>query len=241
MNADLLARGLAALDLEPFGALHDSLARYTAELELWNPAYGLVNASGEELVVKHILDSLAPWKTISDLLERSDAANAADGQGDSAVLTDLGTGAGLPGIPLALALPDRSVRLVERMGKRATFLESEKALLGLDNVAIVESEAERAHGLHHVAVCRAFRPFSEVKLFRAIWAHMSPGGFLLAYKGKRSNAIAELETLSSDASLGEAAKNAVVAPLWVPFLDEERCFVILAKSAPRQTGSGEPG
>ncbi len=247
-NADLLARGLAALDLEPHGALYDSLSCYVAELELWNPAYGLVNASGEELIVKHILDSLAPWKIVSDLLDRFDeAAGAAAATGDitagaavtgvatgRACLTDLGTGAGLPGIPLALALPDRHVRLVERMGKRVTFLESQKARIGLRNVEIVESEVERAPGPHQVAVFRAFRPFAEIKLFRALWSRTAPGGAFLAYKGKKANALAELEALGGDPALGEAAKAATVVPLWVPFLDEERCAAILMKPFSRK-------
>lgn len=228
--ATTLERGLAELGLPPSGALRDSLSRYLAEIELWNPTYGLVNASGEELVVKHILDSLAPWKMLEGLLVGFPRIG-------EATLTDLGTGAGLPGIPLALAMPARRVRLVERMGKRVTFLESMKALLRLDNVEIVESEAERAPGPHAVTVFRAFRPFAETKLFRAVWANTAPGGAFAAYKGRRATAAEEILALAGDKALradpafAAALEGAEIIPLSVPFLADERCLVVIRKPA----------
>lgn len=243
-----LERGLAELGLPPSGVPRDPLTRYLAEIELWNPAYGLVNASGEELVVKHILDSLAPWKILEGLLDGfsrggevetragSDLAGSGGAcPGGEAALTDLGTGAGLPGIPLALAMPGRRVRLVERMGKRVTFLESMKALLRLDNVEIVESEAERAPGPHAVTVFRAFRPFAETKLFRAVWANTAPGGAFAAYKGRRATAAEEIRALSADRALradpsfAAALEGAEIIPLSVPFLADERCLVVIRK------------
>lgn len=227
----LLARGLAELGFtEPetggglHAALHEGLSRYVAELELWNPTHGLVNASGDELVVKHILDSLAPWKILRALLGEF---------GEGASLTDLGTGAGLPGIPLALAMPDLRVRLVERMGKRVSFLESMKAVLPLPNAEIVESEVERAPGPHALCTFRAFRPFSEIRLFRAVWARTAPGGAFAAYKGRRENAAEELRALCdqlaapADLSLRRAAERAEIMDLKVPFLDDPRCLVVL--------------
>lgn len=228
---ELLARGLEELGLESGGVLERALARYLAELELWNPTHGLVNASGDELVIKHILDSLAPWKILRGLLDEF----AARPGGAVASITDLGTGAGLPGIPLALAMPEMRVRLVERMGKRVSFLESMKALLPLPNAEIVESEAERAPGPHALSTFRAFRPFSEIKLFRAVWARTAPGGAFAAYKGKPETAAGELRALcdqlgsAADISLRQAAENAEILELKVPFLDDPRCLVILRK------------
>ena len=225
-NVDLLARGLEALEL-PMDPLRERLGKYIAEIELWNPTYGLVNASGDELVVKHILDSLAPLSYLRILLAELDGAGSRTSGGQGAVLADIGTGAGLPGIPLALALPERQVRLVERMGKRVRFLENQKVILGLDNVLILESEAERAGGPFDLIVFRAFRPFSETKLFRSIVERLSPGGIIAAYKGKLATAAEEISIISGDARLGALARTAKIMPVRVPLLDEERCLVVL--------------
>jgi 16S rRNA (guanine527-N7)-methyltransferase len=220
----LLERGLAALNLDPGQAGAGKLERYLAQIEQWNPAYGLVGASGDELVIKHILDSLTPWKLLGKLLDELGPVR------DGWDVSDLGTGAGLPGIPLSIIMPEKNFLLVERMGKRVTFLQSQKALLSLDNVQIAELEAERSPGPHNVAIFRAFRPFSETKLFRAIWRGIRPGGALFAYKGKPFNVKQELAAVATDPVLGPAFANARIETIWVPFLEEERCIVIVRKS-----------
>ena len=231
----LLVRGLAALDIDfsdgrADGTTADRLLRYIDEIETWNPLYGLVNASGDDLVVKHILDSLAPWRIIQDLLEEMDLHNSGSGiQPKKAAISDIGTGAGLPGIPLSIVMPARCFNLIERMGKRITFLENQKATLSLRNVLIMESEAEKADIIHDLVVFRAFRPFSESKLFKSIWKRLAPGGVIVAYKGKQVNARVEIAELYADSVLGEAFSRAEIRAIWVPFLEEERCVVILRK------------
>jgi len=230
----LLARGLAALDVDGMDRATEFLLRYLAQIEAWNPSYGLVNASGDELVIKHVLDSLAPFRILQNLLAERDARIAEKAAGASvppaaSTVSDIGTGAGFPGIPLAIVMPDRKFRLVERMGKRITFLESQKVKLGLDNVEIVESEIERAPGPHDLVVFRAFRPFAELKLFKAVWKNLSPGGAFLAWKGKLMNARMEVADMATDPVLAEPFSKAEIRPVWVPFLDEERCVVIVRK------------
>jgi 16S rRNA (guanine527-N7)-methyltransferase len=254
IDRTLIARGLTALGLPQEGRLLDGLARYGEEIELWNPAYGLVGAEGDELVVKHLLDSLAPLALIRGLLGRVAAARGGAGSagctagavprgatfgaawgaaasagasapagvaGQAALrLADLGTGAGLPGIPLALAMPDIEVTLVERMGRRVRFLENEKAALGLSNVTIQEREVERAEGRFDLLTFRAFRPF-ERKLFKKVFALCEPDGFVVAYKGRREKAEAELPEIAGLYSSAE------IHPVAVPFLTDERCVVIL--------------
>ncbi|TFG79057.1 MAG: 16S rRNA (guanine(527)-N(7))-methyltransferase RsmG, partial [Spirochaetales bacterium] len=185
MNQSLLDRGLDALGLAGSGELARRLERYIAAIETWNPAYGLVGASGEELVIKHILDSLAPLAVLDGLSVRAlaDRPPALSGQTGELSLVDLGTGAGLPGIPLALARPTWGVRLVDRMTRRINFLKEMQTTLPLDNVEIVEEQVERYKGSHDIVTFRAFRPF-ERKLFRKVFAACAPGGFVAAYKGK---------------------------------------------------------
>lgn len=222
----LLARGLSALEIDSRERAADILLRYIAQIETWNPAYGLVSASGDDLVIKHILDSLAPWRLLQDLLEECDAPGAMSGR---AAVSDIGTGAGLPGIPLSVVMPNREFRLIERMGKRISFLESQKAILSLDNVEIVESEIEKAPGPHDVVLFRAFRPFAELKLFKTIWKSLRPGGAFFAYKGRLFNAKLELSALAVDPLLSGPFSRAEIKPVWVPFLEEERCVVIVRK------------
>jgi len=215
VNIDLLTNGLDALGLAYSQGRLERLTRYIDEIELWNPAYGLVKASGDELIIKHILDSLAALPLIRELgLPTS-------------TIADLGTGAGLPGIPLAIFLPDSRITLVERMEKRVRFLENQKALLGLSNAEMAQTEAERALGPFDLVTFRAFRPFSEVKLFRAVRKLVAADGAILAYKGRMDHTQAELADLAADSALGPMAAKALVLPLKVPFLQEERCAVIL--------------
>ena len=101
----LIREGLSSLSLDLDGEQVSQLERYIAEIERFNPVYKLVAATGEELVIRHIFDSLSAKATIEALLKGSGGSRIAD----------LGSGAGLPGIPLAIALPDATVALVERM------------------------------------------------------------------------------------------------------------------------------
>jgi 16S rRNA (guanine527-N7)-methyltransferase len=187
------------------------LKRYIAEIERFNPAYGLVKVkSREELVTRHILDSLAPLGILRGLL----------GTGDPpARVADLGSGAGLPGIPLAIAMPEFHFTLIERMGRRAGFLRNTAAVLGLDNVTVEEVEMERAAPGRFTLLCfRAFRPL-EPALLRSLRRLLAPGGMIAAYKGRLETVRAELEALRPDSW--------EILPCPVPGLDEERHLALL--------------
>jgi 16S rRNA (guanine527-N7)-methyltransferase len=226
VDRDLLARGLDALSLPTAGSLMDGLVHYAEAIELRNPSLSLVGASGDELVVKHLLDSLAPLPLIRAALDRAAAARAGRGEPfRAATLADIGTGAGLPGLPLALALPEVEVDLVDRMTRRTRFLEGLLAELPVPNARVVEAQVERHRGAYDAVVFRAFRPF-ERKLFKRVFALCDADGSLIAYKGKADRARAELAEIEGLYSTVE------VAPLLVPFLEEERCVLVLRPLRP---------
>ena len=210
------------------------LSRYINEIELFNDAYGLVGAANtEELIIKHILDSLAPLGIISRLLAVNCltanclTANcltvnclAENCAADRPQIADAGSGAGLPGIPLAIAMPDFDFTLIERMGRRAGFLWNTKASLGISNITVEESELEKtAPDRFHLVTFRAFKPLDS-KLFKTLFKTCAKGGIIAAYKGRREKIEQEMAPLV-DCSKWEAI------PYTVPFLDEERHLLVI--------------
>jgi len=190
------------------------LTRYIKEIELFNPAYGLVGTNNsEELVVKHILDSLAPVGIISRLLMEVCAK-------DTPRIADAGSGAGLPGIPLAIAMPNCDFTLIERMGRRAGFVCGAKAVLNLSNVTVEEGELEKtAAGSFSLITFRAFKPM-EPKLLKTLLRACAANGVIAAYKGRREKTEAELAAL-------DACGKWEIIPCAVPFLDEERHLLVI--------------
>ena len=203
----LLSDGLAALGLQADGRERELLDAYIAEIELWNNRVDLVGIRRpEDLVVRHILDSLSAVREISEF--------------QTAELADLGSGAGLPGIPLAIVLAGLEFFLVERSGKRAAFLRGAVAMLGIaDRVHVIESDVDRLERAYGGVVFRAFRPFT-AEVVASISRALVPGGVLAAYKGRRQAIDAELSAIES------RFEPPSIVRLQVPFLNEERHLVI---------------
>jgi 16S rRNA (guanine527-N7)-methyltransferase len=202
------------------------LERYIKEIELFNKAYGLVGTDDRDsLIIKHILDSLAPLGIISRLIKES---GAADGR---AQIADAGSGAGLPGIPLATAMPDQDFTLIERMGRRAGFLLNTKAVLGLSNITIEEKELEKtAKGRFALVTFRAFKPL-EPKLLETLSGACLPGGIIAAYKGKREKIGQELLKIGKNSYKWE------IIPYKVPFLNEEERHILVIKTQDKNKDS----
>jgi len=203
------------------------LSRYITEIELFNPAYGLVGAKSEkELVIKHILDSLAPLGIISRLLaEYSANTNTVKPQ-----IADAGSGAGLPGIPLAIAIPNCEFTLIERMGRRAGFLWNTKASLQLSNITVEEKELEKTEpGRFAIITFRAFKPL-EPKLLKTLFNACAQGGIIAAYKGRREKIERETELLFKKGNKG-MPQDWDLLPYTVPFLNEERHLLIIKKTS----------
>ena len=200
--------------------LAQKMEAYIKEIILFNSAYNLTNTSDrDELVVRHIFDSLVAWPKIAELAGKGPV-----------LLADIGSGGGLPGIPLAAAfslLPDFSslrFELVERMEKRCAFLENCAAILGLKNVTVVNSEAERLpEAAYDLITFRAFRPLDK-KMTKTLLRIVKPQGYLCAYKAKETSIKEEMTAITA------VVPDYEVQPLNVPGLEaSERNLVIIRK------------
>ncbi len=204
-----LEAGLGALGLER--ALAGPLLAYLALLLRWNATYNLTAIRDpREMVAKHLLDSLAMHAATAPIA-------AAGGR-----LADLGTGAGLPGIPLAIAQPGLQVALVESSGKKARFLREAVRSLGLGKARAVESriEAFDAPGAFDAITARAL---ATLPLILELGGHLlKPGGVLLAMKG--------VVPADEIAALPAGWEVREVRPLAVPGLVAERHLVVVART-----------
>lgn len=209
--AEELRAGLAALGLD--AALATPLLRYLALLNEWNAIHNLTAIRDpSQQVPKHLLDSLSllPWVP-------------AHGR-----LLDVGSGAGLPGIPLALARPGLEVTLLDSRNKKVRFCQAAIEALGLGaRVRAVHARVEAFHGPRFDAIVS--RAFSSLAEFVALTGHLGDADTRwLAMKGARPEAeLAELE-----GAKGKAARFRVEAvhPVQVPGLDAERCLVVLRRA-----------
>ena len=216
-----LEQGLIQLGLENIEGVLPLLVRYVEEIELFNPAYGLVKVRDRrELEVRHVLDSLAPINIIRRLLNEKQK---------KLHMADVGSGAGLPGIPLAVCMSDVEFTLIERMGRRAGFLRNAAAVLALGNVEVLEAEMEKltANMRFDAIVFRAFKPF-EPLLLKGLFALLAPGGIIAAYKGRRLTIDEEMNRLPEALLAGTKWE---CFPVEVPFLEEERHLVAIITQA----------
>ena len=216
--SDLLQKGLKEFGFldEEISSLCQKMESYIKELILFNSAYNLTNTSDhDELVTRHILDSLSAAQNIKKIAEKI---------GPDVKIADIGSGGGLPGIPLAAAFPQFNFFLVERMAKRCAFLENCAAILGLKNVTVWNKEAEKVPAeSFDISVFRAFRPLDE-KMIKTLLSLTKTGGFLAAYKAKSENIKTEMDAIN------KIVPEYNVEKLFVPGLeDSERNLVIVKK------------
>lgn len=177
--------------LDELGLYSESLSlylqKYLAEIELWNPRLRLVDASDTDLVTRHILDSLT-------LIPHLDRASSAGRQAELR-LADLGSGAGLPGIPVALARPEISVCLVERMERRCGFLRNATAMLGLSQVEVCNAQTVALPPRRFNALtARAYQPVDE-RFIREVLAILDSAGEGLFLRGRMDRTAGEIAGL----------------------------------------------
>ena len=201
MSATRLAAGLTRLGIELTAEQNEKLLAFRDLLLKWNKTYNLTALRDpEQAISHHLLDSLAILPHV--------------GNGP---LLDVGSGGGLPGIPLAIARPELSVSMVDTVQKKATFLQQAAIQLGLKNVTVHHARVEQLAGQYAQISSRAF---AEIGLFTSLTRHLlAPGGRWLAMKGIHPDD--EINTLPADIVVDQ------IIPLHVPGLDAERHLIIL--------------
>ena len=217
-----LTAGIETLGLECSAAQLDLLLRYHELFLKWNSAFNLVSA-GElnQLVSRHFLDSLA----IQPYL---------DGEN----ILDIGTGAGFPGIPLAVLNPDKKFVLLDSNGKKTRFLFQVQLALQLDNITIENCRVEhyQSPGQIDIVTCRAFASLAEV-LIKA-QSFFLDGAQLLAMKGRFPDVeieeLASIVITNNKTDLTATPELIATHQLTIPGNDSER-HLIAVKLMHRQT------
>lgn len=205
LNA-LLDAGLAELDLPLPADVRERLLAYVGLLDKWNHTYNLTAVrEPAAMVTQHLLDSMA-------ILPHLPGGSMAD----------IGSGGGVPGIPIAITQPQRAVTLVESNQKKAAFLRQVAIELALDNAEVVEGRVESLAGrTFDVLISRAL---SELPEFAQMAGHLlAPGGSIVTMKGLYPHE--ELASLKQPWSVRD------VIPLRVPGLDAARHLVLAGAAA----------
>lgn len=199
---ELLSQGLQRLGVSMDRATQQRCLDYLSLMVTWNQHSNLTAITDpEQMVVRHLLDSLAlvPWVKGSYCM-------------------DVGSGAGLPGIPLALALPHTDWVLLDCRGKKTRFLRHVVATLGIKNVQVVHKRIED-YACDEAFDTMASRAVSDVEtLFHWTHAYLEPDGCLLCMTGKE-------QVLADTLGGFEVQQHA----LEVPFLQADRHVVRLRK------------
>ena len=203
----ILSSGLNRLGLNCSLAVQAQLRDYVRLIDKWNRVYNLTSVRDPaEMVTRHLLDSLA----IQPYLQGTR-------------VLDVGTGAGLPGIPLAIVnkevCPEREFVLLDSNSKKTRFIQQVIAELGLTNVQVVHERAENfcPTSLFDVVVSRAFASIAD--MLKNSGQHCAGDGVLLAMKG--TDPVAELQELPA------AFAVEAVHPLTVPGLEGQRHLVCI--------------
>ena len=189
----------------------DALIGYLGLLHKWSKVYNLTAVRDPlEMVTLHLLDSLA---VVPALLRHLDTP--ANKPAQPMRLLDVGSGAGLPGVVIAIACPHIEVTCLDAVAKKAAFVQQVAASLGLANLRGLHQRIEHMDTTHAVVCSRAFASLAD--FVRGSAKALAPGGVWLALKGK-----APTEELSA---LGPEVDVFHVEQLLVPGLDAQRCLV----------------
>jgi 16S rRNA (guanine527-N7)-methyltransferase len=182
-----LALGVAGLGLTLSQQQMADLNTFLQELERWNRVHNLTSVEGEQASIDlHLIDSIAILPIMREFLSSTQVQ-----------IADLGSGGGLPAIPIAIAQPDWSISLIEAVRKKTAFLQNVKGKLGLTNASIysdrVEQVATQEPGEYDAVISRAFTSLD--RFLDLAEPFLKPGGLVFAMKAKRADE--EISTVST--------------------------------------------
>ena len=220
-RAGRLGAATDVLGLQLSDTQYEQLLEYLELIAKWNKVYNLTAVRDpEEMLVQHLFDSLA---AVAPLRRQTG--------GRPARLLDVGSGAGLPGVVIAICCPEIQVECVDTVGKKAAFIQQAAAQLGLPNLRGVHDRVENLHGPYDVICSRAFASLQDFVSWSG--AALAERGVWLAMKGKHPDA--------EMAELPPATEVFHVEQLSVPELAAERCIVWMRKRHGEEMGTGSPG
>jgi len=208
-----LRAGLAELHLSLSNAQVQGLLDYQNLIGKWNKVYNLTAVRDPaEMLTHHLLDSLAAVAPLQQHLQNRGLTNAR--------VLDVGAGAGLPGVVLAICCPTLAVTCVDTVGKKAAFIKHVALALGLPNLIGLHARVETITQPFDVICSRAFASLADFTGWSQ--AALASGGAWMALKGKHP--AEELAMLPPNVSMFH------VEPLTVPGLAAERCIIWLQKA-----------
>ena len=210
MLEESLKDGAAALGVPLSPAQAEQLMAYLRLIGKWNKVYNLTAVrEPADMLTHHLLDSLAVIPPLRRHLAQ------ALGQGAPARLLDVGAGAGLPGVVIAICCPEVAVSCVDTVSKKARFIQQVALELRLPNLAGVHARVETLTDTWDVVTSRAFASLADFTVWSA--QALAPQGVWMALKGKHPEP--ELEQLGADIDVFH------VEQLQVPGLDADRCLI----------------
>ena len=179
MSGAALALGVAELGLTLSQQQMADLNTFLQELERWNRVHNLTSVEGEQASIDlHLIDSIAILPIMREFLPPTQVQ-----------IADLGSGGGLPAIPIAIAEPNWSISLIEAVRKKTAFLQNVKGKLGLGNASIyserVEHVASQEPGKYDAVISRAFTSLD--RFLDLAEPFLKPGGLVFAMKAKRAD------------------------------------------------------
>jgi 16S rRNA (guanine527-N7)-methyltransferase len=208
--SEALDKGLASLGLDLDEATQAKLLAYLDLIAKWTRVYNLTAVrDAEEMLSHHVLDSLA---VISPLRREMTALPRADAQRS---LLDVGSGAGLPGVVIAIVCPEVQVTCVDTVAKKAAFIQQVAVSLKLPNLKGLHARVEALTQAFDIVCSRAFASLLDFTTWSR--AALASDGVWLAMKGKLPEQ--EMQVLPKDVKVFH------VEPLHVPGLDANRCIV----------------
>ena len=205
---------MGALELELSDAQISALLDYIASIQKWTRVYNLTAVRDpEEMLTHHVLDSLAVVTPLRRQLHSM-------GLDESIRLLDVGAGAGLPGVVLAICCPTMAVHCVDTVAKKAAFIQQASVSLKLPLLRGIHARVESLTEPYAVVTSRAFASLADFTLWSK--GSLADQSVWMAMKGK--NPEAEVAQLPADVAVFH------VEPLVVPGLDAERCLVWMRKA-----------